>query len=102
MAGAAVLGLVSDALEQESSLSRLEARGTVRLALKAAGLDAAKVTVQQMAVVLRKVLPRELETRRVSDAEALCESLADRLSGLEPDSESSQTPEAIFARLAPS
>ena len=102
MADSAVFDLVSDELQQRSSLSRLEARGTVRLALKEAGLDPAKVTVQQMTVVLRKVLPGELKNRRVSDPAALCEAVAERLSNLALDPEVSQTPEAIFARLASS
>ncbi|HBZ69398.1 MAG TPA: hypothetical protein DEP35_06565 [Deltaproteobacteria bacterium] len=102
MGDSTIFDLVSDELEQRSSLSRLEARGTVRLALKEAGLDAATVTVEQMTVVLRKVLPRELKTRNVGDPAGLCEALAGRLSGLKLDSKIGQTPEAVFARLAPS
>jgi hypothetical protein len=102
MADSPVLDLVSGELEQRSSLGRLEARGTVRLALKAAGLEPAQVTVQQMTVVLRKVLPAELVARGVDEPEALCEVLAEHLSGLELDSEAIQTPEEVFARLAPS
>jgi hypothetical protein len=102
VADASLLDVVSAELERRSSLGRLEARGTVRLALKAAGLDAAAVTVQQMAVVLRRVLAGELAARRVADPGALCEALAEHISGLELDPQASQTPEAVFARLAPS
>ena len=43
---------VCAALESETSLDRLETRGTVRLALKGAGLDAAHATPDQMGVVI--------------------------------------------------
>jgi hypothetical protein len=102
MGESAVFNFVSDELEQRSSLSRLEARGTVRLALKDAGLDPGTVTVPQMTVVLRKLLPQELKTRGVSDPQVFCEALLERLSGLKLDSGEVQTPEAVFARLASS
>jgi hypothetical protein len=54
-------------LEERTDLDRLEARGTVRIALKGAGLDGASVDPAQMAIVLRKVLPSELETRGIAD-----------------------------------
>jgi hypothetical protein len=102
MGDSAAFDLVSNQLEQQSSLSRLEARGTVRLALKEAGLDPATVTVAQMTIVVQKVLSSELKNRGVSDAGALCEALVDRLSRLKVDSETGQTPETVFARLVPS
>jgi hypothetical protein len=102
MADTSVFDLVCGELEQRSTLSRLEARGTVRLALKEAGLDPASVGAQQMRVVLEKVLPRELQTRRIADAAGICASLVQRLSGLAPEAASGQTPEAIFGRLASS
>ena len=66
-------------LQAATSLSELEVRGTVRLALKQSGLDARSVTGNEMAVVLRKVLPRELVGRAVTNALTLCEDLAARL-----------------------
>ncbi len=100
MADAPVFDRVCDELEQKSSLSRLEARGTLRLALKEAGLEAAAVTVPQMTVVLRKVLPAELASRSVAGAAALCEALVGCLSGLAAGPDAAETPEAVFARLA--
>jgi hypothetical protein len=85
-------------LERESSLERLEARGTVRIAIKQAGLDPHTATPQELAVVVQKVLPGELSARGVDGAEALCSALAKRVS--EQDAgEIRETPEAIFARL---
>jgi hypothetical protein len=44
MADSPCFDRVCAALESETSLDRIEARGTVRLALKGAGLDAASDT----------------------------------------------------------
>jgi hypothetical protein len=99
MSDSNVFDLVCDELEQRTPLSRLEARGTVRLALKEAGLDPANVTVPQMTVVVQKVLPRELETRRVADAPGVCTALVQRLAGAKVVSGAGDTPEAVFARL---
>lgn len=99
MAESTAFSFVTEALERETSLDRLESRGTVRLALKQAGLDASSVTADQMQVVLRKILPAELESRSIADAAATCESVAGRLSGLGPDAGGADTPEAVFARL---
>ena len=66
-------------LEQRTGLDRLAARGTVRIALKSAGLDVAGVDAAQMVVVLRKVLPAELSTRGIGDATAVCDAIADVL-----------------------
>jgi hypothetical protein len=86
-------------LESSSSLNALEARGTIRLALKQAGLEANQVTPEQMSVVTRRVLPGELCSRGLEDAEGLCRALASGLKHLEvgalPDS-----PEEVFKRLS--
>ena len=88
---------VCQGLEAGSSLDRLEARGTVRLALKSAGLDPAHVSSSQMSVVLNRVLPKELEQRGIDDATTLCASLQQNLPS---DAESTgDSPEEVFARL---
>ena len=98
-----VFDLVSEELERLSGLGKLEARGTVRLALKEAGLDARTVTRAQMDVMLAKVMPRELRCRGVAEPEALCEAVRASLSGVGEDAEPAQdSPEAIFRRLAES
>jgi hypothetical protein len=85
-------------LERESSLDRLEARGTVRIAIKRAGLDPPTATPAELAVVVQKLLPGELSARGIDGADALCSALAKRVS--EQDAgEVHETPEAIFARL---
>jgi hypothetical protein len=100
MADAPAFDWVCSELEQRTSLDRLEARGTVRIALKEAGLDARNLTPEQMKVVLEKVLPKELGTRGVEDAEGVCRGLASEVLGIDAGSGSGETPEEVFRRLA--
>jgi hypothetical protein len=69
----------AESLERHTSFNRLEARGTLRIALKAAGLEPGSVTIQQLKVVFEKLMPGELETRDVSDAEAVCRTVAQEI-----------------------
>jgi len=94
---------VCDQLERATGLGRPAARGTVRLALKEAGLDAASVTLGQMAVVTEKLLPAELRSLRIADVEGHCQSIRARLKRLRANAEvadDAATPEAVFERLA--
>ena len=88
-------------LEEATSLDKLEARGTVRLGLKAAGLDPRDVTRQQMEVMLQKVLPGELSTRGITQPQVVCEGLVSALAAFrtgDGDAES-ESPEDVFSRL---
>jgi hypothetical protein len=98
MADTRAFDLVCDLLEAGSSLERLEARGTVRLALKKAGLEARSVTPEQMSVVVSRILPGELSSRGVEGASSLCESISADLKDLETG-EVRETPDAVFRRL---
>ena len=91
--------VVCEMLEGRTRLDRLQARGTVRLALKEAGIDPAAVTPREMIVVLEKILPGELRARGVASPESLCRELATSLATL-PREEGAETPDRIFARLA--
>jgi len=84
-------------LERLSNLDRLEARGTVRLALKQSGLEARTVTPDQMKVVLDKVLPGELASRGIDDA-SICQTIAGGLAGLDAGP-IGDSPDAVFERL---
>ncbi|MDJ0853082.1 MAG: hypothetical protein QNK04_32325 [Myxococcota bacterium] len=96
-----VFEVVAGEVERRTDLSRLEARGTVRLALRESGLDARGVTADQMVVILRRVLPGEMRSRGIDDPEQICAAILVTLSrapmqpAREPDS-----PEDIFRRLA--
>ena len=98
MADSPVFESVCAVLERSSSLDRLESRGTVRLALKHAGLDAGSVTAAQMTVVLEKVLPEELAARGVSDCDSLLGEAASALAAVE-SGEQHDSPESVFTRL---
>jgi hypothetical protein len=68
-------------IERTTSLSELVARGTVRLALKQAGLEPQSVSGNEMAIVLREILPQELANRAVADAKRVCGEIAGRILG---------------------
>ena len=89
---------VCEVLESQTSLDRLQARGTLRLTLKAAGLDAHSVTPAQMSTVVEKLLPGELESRGVGSADAVCASLRAKLATMDA-TDVANAPEAVFARL---
>jgi hypothetical protein len=72
---ASIFDWVADALERRTELTRLEARGTVRIALRDAGLEPATVTPRQMEVTLTQVLPGLLARRGVEGHEALCSDM---------------------------
>jgi hypothetical protein len=99
MADAPVFEFVCGELERRTSLGRLEARGTVRLALKEAGLVAASVSVREMQVVLERLLPPALASRGIEDGEALCAEIRAGATRLQDDARAVDTPEAIFGRL---
>lgn len=99
MADSPAFTMTCEKLEAASSLNQLEARGTVRLALKSAGLDARDVTGEQMSVVLQKVLPNELESRGVENASAVCETIRASVADVVVSGPTADTPDAIFARL---
>jgi hypothetical protein len=101
MAGSQAFEWLCEAIEADTSLARLEARGTVRIALKDAGLEARTVTPSELVIVVQKILPRELRQRGVADEGVLCERLCSGLRHLDVDTErnTADSPEAIFRRL---
>ena len=93
---------VASELQTRSRLENLEARGTLRLALKSSGLTARDVTPDQMAVVLEQVMPRELRARGIENPEAVCEELSQAVKGMkaEGDESAGGSPEDVFRRLS--
>ena len=63
-------------LERHTEFDRLTSRGTVRILLKAAGLEPQSVRPSELRVAVERLLPVELERRGIADAGALCERLA--------------------------
>ncbi len=85
-------------LEARTTLDRLASRGTVRIALKQAGLEARSVTPEQLAVVIQKILPSELSSRGVDAVEEVCQRILGALRGVAAGP-ISDTPDAVFKRL---
>jgi hypothetical protein len=85
-------------LEKSSSLTNLQARGTIRLALKEAGFEAKTASPQVLGAVVRRVLPAELRSLRVDDPEGICTKIALALEGMNSEP-AAETAEAVFKRL---
>lgn len=91
----------ADDLERLSHLSRIEARGTLRLALREAGLAPRGVNFRSMLVVFEKAMPTMLGRRGVRGADEICRVIAAGLwgpAGLEGSG--GDTPEKVFSRMA--
>jgi len=96
-----LFSFVAGQLESCTPLDRLESRGTLRIALKDAGLDPKTVTRNQFCVVLESVAPSELESRGVAEARAICAALIERIQSESADRwKSSRDIDEIFDRLA--
>ncbi len=98
MAESEVFDFVCGELESRTDLDRIEARGTIRLALREAGLEARTVNREQMSVVVTRVLRAELDSRGISDGASVCTEIDGRLATLQTEA-SLDTPEAVFERL---
>ena len=100
MAESRAFELVCQELEAATSLSGLEARGTVRIALKQAGLDPDTVTPKEMGAMLGSVLAEELGLRGVEDSEGVASAIASALQTADlGNEERGDSPEDVFSRL---
>jgi len=91
----------AEQLERHTHLNHLEARGTLRLAVKEAGLDAKSLTLPQLTAVFEKVMPSELEDRGIEAAATTCRTiLAEITRTADPaDTASTGGSDEIFQRL---
>jgi hypothetical protein len=91
----------AERLEQYTGFSRIEARGTLRIALKVAGLDADSITAGQLCVVLEKVMPSELKKRGVKEAAEACIAMIDDLANAPAPTDDAPKSDldGIFGRL---
>jgi len=101
MANSSVCDWICEAIEASTPLDRLESRGTVRLALKTAGLDPREITKSQMLTVVEKLLPGELAKCGADGTDTLCARLASDLHAHQfaAASTAGESPESVFARL---
>jgi hypothetical protein len=99
--GADLFDVAAEKLESATHLNQLEARGTLRLALKSAGLTAGSVTLAQLRVVFDKVMPGEIENRGVAAAATTCSAVMAEVERAASDSDDAETTELdrIFRRL---
>jgi hypothetical protein len=98
---ATLFDFAADRLEHHSTLDRLEARGTLRIVLKKAGLDTKRVKPDQMGVAIAKLMPRELETRGIEAADSVCGAIVDELatSWTQEDVSHGADSQEVFRRL---
>jgi len=100
VASSSLFEIGCDALQQASGLDRLAARGTMRLALKKAGLEVATLTSAQLDVVVKRLLPEELRARGIANPAAACENLTQRLAAAAQSAAPQEcAPEDLFRRL---
>jgi hypothetical protein len=102
MAESRIFDWVCASLEDATQFSAIEARGTVRIALRKSGLDVSSVTPAQMQVVVKRVLPEELRRRGIQDGQPRCDAIATALhsENFAPDDDAPDSPETVFARIA--
>jgi hypothetical protein len=101
MSDSAVFEWACEALERSSGLSRLQARGTMRLVLGQAGLDSRWVRASQLRVVAARLLPKELRARGLANPDPICEALAGCPASVEAATanDAPPDPEEVFRRL---
>jgi hypothetical protein len=92
----------AERFEHHTGLDRLAARGTLRIALKAAGVEPKNLTGAQLQVVFEKVMPGELDSRGVSDVQDVCAAVLADVGSAAGGAEnaSAANPDEIFRRLA--
>jgi len=90
--------IVADRLCELSKLDRLEARGTLRIALKKAGVNAKRLGRDDLEATFAKILPAELEARGCADAEAICDAILKSVDGDVPEG-STRSSDEIMRRL---
>ena len=76
MATSPVFEWVSIAVQENTTLQAAQARGLLRLALRAGGLDANTVTVDEMGAIIDKVLPEQLRKSGVPNPPSVCIKLS--------------------------
>jgi hypothetical protein len=100
--GATLFDLAAERLEHHTSFSNIESRGTLRIALKSAGLTPKSLSLDELRVVFDKVMPAELEARGVRTAAAVCSSVMSDLAELThpDDAGRAENVDDVFRRLS--
>jgi hypothetical protein len=98
MADSPAFAFACGELERLTQWTREQARGTVRLALREAGLSASAVRAREMKVVFERLMPKELASRRVENGEQMCADIGQRVAAVQDDA-GADAPDSVFARL---
>jgi hypothetical protein len=98
LADAAAFECTAEALQRATGFDALAANGTVRIALKKAGLDPKTVTAAQMGIVVKQVLPKELKARGIAEPDTACAVIAAALGRLR-DTVVGDSADVVFQRL---
>lgn len=98
---ATLFDFAAERLEHHTGFNRLEACGTLRIALKFAGLDMDSITAGQLCVVFEKVMPAELEKRGVKEAAEACGAVIEDLANAPAPSDDAPSGDldGVFRRL---
>lgn len=98
MAGSIAFETACAELERSTKMDRWAARGILQLTLMDAGLETSGVTASQLGVVIDKLLPRQLQSQKISDPGAVCAALRAALSSVDESNEK-EGADAVFSRL---
>jgi hypothetical protein len=99
MTDSPVFDLVCEYVESEARLSRLEARGTVRLLLKEVGLDPRVVGRGAAMLAVDRFLEQALRVRRVAAPDQVKARVLQVLRDSTVEGPEGDEPEAIFGRI---
>ena len=99
MADSPVFDWACELIERETALSRLQARGTLRLVLGSAGLEPGTLTARQLKAIAPRLLPKELRARGVVEIDHITEQLTQCPPAVEQSAKASIEPEDVFKRF---
>jgi hypothetical protein len=85
-------------LENRTPLNRLEARGTIRLVLREAGLGAKTVNARQAVALVEKLLPEMLEARGIDQTDSVCTAMKRALATV-PSGDERDDLASVFQRI---
>src|SRR5262245_59932063 len=99
MSDSPIFELMCEHVESEAKLSRLEARGTVRLMLKEVGLDAQEVSKGAAMLAVDRFLEQALRVRRVADPEQVKLRVLQAVRASTLEGPEGADPASIFSRI---
>lgn len=101
MADSAVFEWACETLERGTGMSRLQARGTMRIVLGQAGLESRSVRASQLRVIAQRLVAKELRARGLTNVEGVCGELSSCPPSVEQQAAAnpSHDAEEVFRRL---